>query len=747
MCTTEKETLDWCKRLNNEKARENGRMLGRISCHNPLITFDLVISNLRTYSNLIEPTLVALNYCSPLSLDCIAYTVIRQMMDYNKNKIEETGIVSVWLQNIASFTGQFLKKNYSVDLQGIFIYLLNHIKLGQTPEMRLLRDVIMNMSGWMSLDMTEMTENQIECLAGGFLLRIEASEYTDKLRTSKKSERSLKSALTQLIKYSSVNEDDIKSNDYYSIAFLYMALIARNSKTLLYNTETSQLRFLSSRHDELHLLYIQISEFLMFAEKPSVYANLLPTNPLHVLSRTFGLYPEQIFHMVRHCLKPLYELTPDEYNTKVAEFKDVVDYGLEQNAKCLNTECSEDYFDEKKFLEDQKEKIWHFITPELYMLFWYIQLQDIHCPVDKYHSTLDKMQAKDAVDNSNKKKKQKNDKAKQKSISVLKEERDSILKNIDDHEKYIQSICENLLVKILTKNFQNIRVYFIQYCMYPRLMFSPRDAIYVVKFIVLLVKLRTPYFNVIGLIGNLLKEILPCILCCTEKESHNLGIFLLELFKTLKHWQIKSNWEKECDKTPAFDKNIVKTNKDTISLKEFDSVIKTFNRKILSIVKICLKRDYMAARNAITMLQKLSHVYPTSKDIITELEEKLNIMIKECEQDDLKTLASAYISVLQRKVRASAPPSAQPSRVQSTERSKNDSVRKRDEKYESKSKSRERPRSRHSNRGSKSPNRGDRSKTPQRKERTSKSPSNRTDKSRSKSKDIKDNRKRGKHYD
>ena len=69
MCTTEKETLDWCKRVNNEKAREAGRLLSRISCSNPLISFDIVISNLRSYGNLTEPTLVALNYCSPLSMD------------------------------------------------------------------------------------------------------------------------------------------------------------------------------------------------------------------------------------------------------------------------------------------------------------------------------------------------------------------------------------------------------------------------------------------------------------------------------------------------------------------------------------------------------------------------------------------------------------------------------------------------------------------------------------------------------
>ena len=107
------------------------------------------------------------------------------------------------------------------------------------------------------------------------------------------------------------------------------------------------------------------------------------------------------------------------------------------------------------------------------------------------------------------KKNKKNAKILQKSINVLKDERDRILTNIEKHEKYIMKLAENLLEKISVKNFKNIRVYIIQYCMHPRLMFSPRDAIYSVKFIVLLNKLKTPYFSVIGVIGNFLKEVLP----------------------------------------------------------------------------------------------------------------------------------------------------------------------------------------------------------------------------------------------
>lgn len=276
--------------------------------------------------------------------------------------------------------------------------------------------------------------------------------------------------------------------------------------------------------------------------------------------------------------------------------------------------------------------------------------------------------------------------------------------------------------------------------MFPRLMFSPRDAIFVIKFVVLLIKLHTPYFNLIGLIGYVLKEVLPCILCCTEKESHNLGIFFLELFKTLKHWQNKNNWEKECEKTPGFDKHIVKEGKETISRKEYDGVIKTLSKKILEIVKICLKRDYMSARNAIIMLQKLVDVYPTNKENIKELGDKMTEMILRFEEDDLKTLANSYISILERKMRILDPTYGE--KPMPKEETK-DGQRRRDDKYnmKSKSKSREQSKGRQSNRGSKSPRR-ERSGTPRRRERSN-SPK-KSEKSRSKSKDPKENR-RSKH--
>lgn len=66
---------------------------------------------------------------------------------------------------------------------------------------------------------------------------------------------------------------------------------------------------------------------------------------------------------------------------------------------------------------------------------------------------------------------------------------------------------------------------------------------------------------------------------------------------------------------------------EQMSLKEFMKVNSTLSKKILEIVNICLHRDYMAARNAIVMLQKLETVYPVNKDMIEKLKGMMDELI------------------------------------------------------------------------------------------------------------------------
>lgn len=87
-----------------------------------------------------------------------------------------------------------------------------------------------------------------------------------------------------------------------------------------------------------------------------------------------------------------------------------------------------------------------------------------------------------------------------------------------------------------------------QYCLYPRLMFSPADAVFSIKFLKILVDLRVPKLNILNIFAQILKGIIPTIHCCTNNESENLGVFFMEWFNMIDRWTQENGsiWEKEC---------------------------------------------------------------------------------------------------------------------------------------------------------------------------------------------------------
>lgn len=110
----------------------------------------------------------------------------------------------------------------------------------------------------------------------------------------------------------------------------------------------------------------------------------------------------------------------------------------------------------------------------------------------------------------------------------------------------------NFLIKNLSLYFNKIKdnkavsIFLVQTCFYPRLMFSPADALYSINFIKVLIKLRVPNINIINIFAQILKYIVPNIHCCTNNESENLGIFFMEWFKMMERMTDADIWKKEC---------------------------------------------------------------------------------------------------------------------------------------------------------------------------------------------------------
>lgn len=76
---------------------------------------------------------------------------------------------------------------------------------------------------------------------------------------------------------------------------------------------------------------------------------------------------------------------------EVGEFKNVLDLSMESRLdKALNSENTQDndYWDEIAFIKSKKEDLWLHLKPELYCIFWYINIQSLHVPEKLYREEI-----------------------------------------------------------------------------------------------------------------------------------------------------------------------------------------------------------------------------------------------------------------------------------------------------------------------------------------------------------------------
>ena len=83
----------------------------------------------KQYDNMIEALNSSLQFCSDLSLDICAYTIIRFLSDCKDPVLDDEANVQLWLQNLAQFAAIFFKKYCNVDMVALLTYLLNKMTI------------------------------------------------------------------------------------------------------------------------------------------------------------------------------------------------------------------------------------------------------------------------------------------------------------------------------------------------------------------------------------------------------------------------------------------------------------------------------------------------------------------------------------------------------------------------------------------------------------------------------------------
>ncbi|CAL1381313.1 unnamed protein product [Linum trigynum] len=649
--TAKLDTRRILKRLAKENLKQLGRMVAKLAHANPMTVLRTIVHQIEAYKDMITPVVDAFKYLTQLEYDILEYVVIERLAQGGRDKLKDDGLnLSDWLQSLASFWGHLCKKYPSMELRGLFQYLVNQLKKGQGIELVLLQELIQQMA---NVQYTEnLTEEQLDAMAGSETLRFQATSF-GVARNNK-----------ALIKSTNRLRDSLLAKDEPKLAIPLLLLIAQHRSVVVINADAPYIKMVCEQFDRCHGTLLQFVEFLGSAVTPATaYARMIPS--LDDLIHQYHLDPEVAFLIYRPVMRLFgCEGSSDVFwplsnnGTARAASADMEAEPTEYSAKLtLDLGSSKKPIMWSDLLETVKtmlpSRAWNSLSPDLYATFWGLTLYDLYVPRSRYESEISKLYSslkalEELSDNSSSAiAKRKKDKER------IQESLDRLTSELQKHEENVASVRRRLTHekdKWLSScpDTLKINMEFLQRCIFPRCTFSMPDAVYCAVFVHTLHSLGTPFFNTVNHIDVLIcKTLQPMICCCTEYEAGRLGRFLYETLKIAYHWKSdESIYERECGNMPGFAVYYRFPNSQRVTYGQFIKVHWKWSQRISRLLIQCLESlEYMEIRNALILLTKISSVFPVTKRSGINIEKRVT-RIKNDEREDLKVLATGVAAAL-----------------------------------------------------------------------------------------------------
>ncbi|KAK8947300.1 hypothetical protein KSP39_PZI006604 [Platanthera zijinensis] len=638
------------KRLAKENLKQLGRMVAKLAHSNPMTVLRTIVHQIEAYKDMIAPVVDAFKYLTQLEYDILEYVVIERLAQGGRDKLKDDGLnLSDWLQSLASFWGHLCKKYPSMELRGLFQYLVNQLKKGTGVELVLLQELIQQMA---NVQYTEnMTEEQLDSMAGSETLRFQATLFG-----MARNNKALSKSTLRL-------RDSLLPKEEPKLAIPLLLLIAQHRSLVVIHADAPYIKMVSEQFDRCHGMLLQYVDFLTSAIIPtSTYAQLIPC--LNDLVHQYHLDPEVAFLIYRPIMR-LFKCTssPDvfwpldliEESLVASEANDIEENSSTDVVLDLGTPRNPIMWSD--LLETVRSmfpvKAWNSLSPDLYATFWGLTLYDLYVPRNRYEAEITKQHAaikalEELSDNSNMAiTKRKKDKER------IQELLDRLAGELQRHEQHVTSVRHRLRRKkdkwlSSCPDTLKINMEFLQRCIFPRCIFSMPDAVYCAKFVHMLHSLGTPFFNTVNHIDVLIcKTLQPMICCCTEYEAGRLGRFLYETLKMAYYWKSdESVYERECGNMPGFAVYYRYPNSQRVAYGQFVRVHWKWSGRMTRLLVQCLESpEYMEIRNALIMLTKISNVFPVTRKSGLNLEKRVT-KIKGDEREDLKVLATGVAAAL-----------------------------------------------------------------------------------------------------
>ncbi|UKZ56856.1 hypothetical protein TrVGV298_010700 [Trichoderma virens] len=658
------ETRGTMKRLSLTNISEMAKQLAKTSYSSPGVVFRVAFEQLESYPNLIEGFVECAKYFTDLSYDVLVWSLMNSLgKSRSRTQADHALTTSKWLQALSRFSGKIFKRYSAINPIPVLQYVNDQLQRGNSTDLIILKEFINSMGG--IVDSVDFTDAQILSMAGGDRLRRHTLiRGQDKRFDSVRSSKRLIQALT-----------DSK------LAARVLLNLAQYRQSAIYQVpeDEAHIKYLSALVDDSHQILIQYLDFIWSNLEPSAFDALVPS--INELILSYGLDTSIAFLIGRSSLSHrLYpwgqrEAESSKENTQTTqqeatdkegdismgdESKDKSGLAVSTNDEQVGIDdpssgprSTADTKQKQKFddlaltlsplqpiVEAVKEtvrpEVWQKINPELYAVFWALQLGDLFCPEDMYKEEKDRLESegqailRDRSDMSRRGQERKNEKRQE----LLKQQL-SLSMELKEHR-----LRKTKWMDCLTEQFQAL--------------LSPADAEYTYKFILALHELRAPNFKLMSLYDRLFNanRLRSLIFTSSVREAEYLGRFITLILRDLSRWHKNETTEKgrpskDQPRLGAFDKE-GKGPSDrpylgfAVSLKEdgepdtlmehaqFKDLLFRWHKNLNTALKSCLAgTEWMHIRNALTVLKAVLDYFPAIDFMATQFTTQLQKITKQ----------------------------------------------------------------------------------------------------------------------
>mmetsp|Transcript_113724 Transcript_113724/g.361381 ORF Transcript_113724/g.361381 Transcript_113724/m.361381 type:complete len:1522 (-) Transcript_113724:89-4654(-) len=631
-------------------------------CHsNPIPCLETMLSDLLIgfNVNMIQPYVECTNRCPEMTADIMGYMISRTCSKPSGadrvflSKSDAT--YAPWLQNMGEFAGRFFKKHPQTDLHGLLTIITKRINSetdsapkekgspsqeykGESLIRLILESLIEHMGGLLTV--ADMTAEQLICLAGGPRLRSESVSHGGKKEDNARKDKARVALLSALV-------------DQGLVPVLWYSLSRQRHHFLSEEFSESHgggggLKLLSLLFDGNHQCFLHLTEFLSQACPRDKYAALMPPT-----QQVFSMFePNLAFLAMRNGLP--------SYGRAMAQAAAAVKDGeatdapttIQEPESVLELERVVRMFLPKTF-EDEG------LSMPFYITFWRLSLQDIFAPTEGYDKAdvniQNELKATEVAKKQMERDRDFNPHAREyrslkkevvrlQDFSVkLKEERSQQLES----HKQVMARLEQEKAGWFTKPSPHATAAFVADMICPRVLTSHADALFCCHFVRMLVKLKTPGFQLLDFYNSWTIMLTQCIRCCSEREAQIFGVFLRDMMSYVLHLRDdEERYNVETKDNPCFHRNYYEDPKASmVEWTQFGDIKKGHSKwegRIYKALRAGLDSDdWMERRNTLLLLSQSYEAFPLVEKYAKPILNAIESMRDKEEYSDLKTLAAS----------------------------------------------------------------------------------------------------------